>query len=188
SYDLETGSGPNPDPGDHGFDTWMATGNNANPSHFQPDNFVKNGKAMGQTEGYSCDLVVQEALQFLQERDMKRPFYLNLWFHEPHARVAAPPELTERHQGKKNPAYYGSIENMDQAIGRLLDKLSALNLRDNTLIVFTSDNGSYMAGSNGPLKGRKTELWEGGIRVPAIFVWPGIIPAGRLCKMPAGIV
>ncbi len=188
-YDLEAGSGPGPNPGDHGFDHWLATGNNASPSHENPNNFVRNGVAVGETEGYSCQLVVDEAISWLESgRDPQKPFFLNVWFHEPHQRVAAPPRFRDRHLNTKLPAYYGCIENMDDAIGRLLAKLDALGVKEETLIVFTSDNGSYQAGSNGTLQGRKTQLWEGGIRVPGIMRFPGVIPAGSVQSAPAGLV
>jgi len=189
-YDLEDGGeGSGPDPGDHGFDHWLATGNNARPSHRNPDNFVRNGRALGEVEGYSCQIVVDEALRWLDDhRDPDRPFFLNVWFHEPHMRVAAPPELKARHRDTKRPAYYGSIENMDRAVGRLLETLDAMGAADDTLVIFTSDNGSYMAGSNGPLRGRKTSLWEGGIRVPGIIRLPGRVKAGTVSPVPAGIV
>ena len=189
SYDLEDGSGPNPTPADHGFDYWLGTGNNAAPSHRNPNNFVRNGKAVGETEGYSCQLVVDEAISWLDDhRDKKKPFFLNVWFHEPHARVAAPPELAERHKNTKRPEYYGCIENMDLAVGRLLEKLEKMGAADNTFIVFTSDNGSYVPGSNGRLKGSKTKLWEGGIRAPGIMKWPGRIQPGTESGTPSGLV
>lgn len=187
-YKLTTGSG-GPTPGDHGFDQWMATGNNATPSHRNPNNFVLNGEAMGVIEGYSCQIVVDKSIDWLlNHRDKSAPFFLNVWFHEPHAKVAAPPELAERHKETKNPEYYGCIENMDREVGRLLKTLDEMGVADNTLVIFTSDNGSYMAGSNGPLKGRKTQLWEGGIREPGIFRWPGKIKPGTVSDTPAGLV
>ncbi len=188
-YDLVKGSGPGPNPGDHGFDYWMGTGNNANPSHKNPNNFVLNGVALGEVEGFSCQIVVDKAIGWLDEhREKEKPFFLNVWFHEPHAKVAAPEELAARHKGKKNPHYYGCIENMDLAVGRLLEHLESIGATDNTLVIFTSDNGSYMAGSNGSLKGRKTSLWEGGIREPGIFRWPGKIKSGQVSSAPAGLV
>lgn len=188
-YDLEEGSGDGPDPGDHGFETWMATGNNANPSHRNPNNFVRDGVAVGPTEGYSCQLVVDAAIEWLDATAKgDEPFYLNLWFHEPHARVAAPERFRNRHLDKKNPDYYGSIENMDDAVGRLLEHLKKLGLDEETFVVFTSDNGSYMAGSNGELTGRKTTVWEGGIREPGIMRFPGHIKPGSVSHEPAGLV
>lgn len=188
-YDLEKGSGDGPSPGDHGFDYWMATGNNASPSHRNPDNFVRNGEAAGVIEGYSCQIVVDEAMGWLDKhRDKSKPFYLNVWFHEPHMKVAAPEEYRNRHLKKERPDYYGCIENMDNAIGRLLKKLDTMRVSDNTVVVFTSDNGSYMPGSNDPLTGRKTQLWEGGIREPGIIRWPGHIKQATVTGTPAGLV
>jgi len=188
-YDLEKGAGDGPNPGDHGFDHWMATGNNATPSHHNPDNFVRNGKAMGKTPGYSCQIVADEAIDWLDNgRDKSRPFYLNIWFHEPHMKVAAPAKYRNRHLKTKRPDYYGCIENMDAAVGRLMAKLDAMGVRDNTFVLFTSDNGSYMPGSAGNLTGRKTTLWEGGIREPGIIRWPGKVKAGSVTDVPAGLV
>ncbi len=180
-----------PDPGDHGYDHWLATGNNAQPSHHNPNNFVRNGKALGEVKGYSCQIVADEAIKWLdQHRNKKKPFFLNICFHEPHQRVASPPELAARHPGVKQPEYYGCIENMDDAAGRILKKLNALGEVDNTLVIFTSDNGSYRTdrANNRNLKGRKTQLWEGGIRAPGIIRWPGRIKPGTRSDVPAGLV
>lgn len=186
--DLVDGSGPKPTPADHGFDHWFATANNASPSHHNPKNFVRNGTAVGETEGYSCQLVVDEAIGWLEESESEQPFYLNVCFHEPHAPVSAPPGYRKRHLNTKKPDYYGCIENMDAAVGRLLGYLRETGLDNNTFVLFTSDNGSYMAGSNDPLKGRKTQLWEGGIREPGIIRWPGHTTPGTISQEPAGIV
>ena len=181
---------PGPDLTDHGFDYWIATGNNAVPSHRNPANFVRNGLTVGPTRGYSSHLMVDEAILWLQEhRDPERPFLLNTWFNEPHPSggPAAPPEFERRHADRPRPGYYGAIEYMDKAVGRLLKKLDELGEADNTLVVFTSDNGSYMPGSCEPFRGGKTSLWEGGIRVPAIFSWPGVIAPGTVIAEPAGV-
>jgi arylsulfatase A len=186
---LVEGVGEGPNPGDHGFDYWIATENNAVPSHFNPNNFVRNGERVGEIQDYSSQFVVDEALSWLSGReDDSQPFFLNLWFHEPHSKVAAPQHLEVRHGDTKNPAYYGCVENMDSAIGRLLARLDAMGVGENTVVVFASDNGSYLEGSNGTLRGRKTQLWEGGIRVPGIVRWPGRISAGSISETPAGVV
>ncbi len=180
-----------PTPGDHGFDHWMATANNAGPSHHNPRNFYRNGQAVGETNGYSCQLVVDEAMRWLESRKGSGdPFFLNVWFHEPHKKVAAPDDLSARHAGTGNPEYYGCIENMDRAVGRLVAHLKKVGQWDNTFFVFMSDNGSYMggAGSNGPLKAGKTRLWEGGIRVPGIVHYPPGVEGGRELTDPAGVV
>lgn len=190
-YDLVTGSGPGPNPQNQGFDHWIATGNNASPSHHNPNNFVRNGQAMGVMEGYSSEIVVDEAMTWLgKNANGDEPFFLNLWFHEPYAPVAAPPELNQRHSHRQNPAYYGSIKKMDAHIGRFLAKLESMGLADNTIVIFMSDNGSYMGkeGSNGALKAGKATLWEGGIRVPGIIRWPGRVKPGSVEHTPAGLV
>src|SRR6056297_1171645 len=83
---LPTPERDKPTPADHGFDHWFATWNNASPSHRDPNNFIRNGEPVGKLEGYSCQLVADEAIRWLdEERDPEAPFFLNIWFHEPHA-------------------------------------------------------------------------------------------------------
>jgi arylsulfatase A len=184
-----------PTPSDHGFDHWFATWNNASPSHHNPDNFIRNGKPIGKLEGYACQLVADEAINWLETRPQKEsnlPFFLNVWFHEPHAPIAAPAEIVSLYGDKpkdKAAVYSGTIDNTDRAIARLLKKLEALDPGlKNTLVIYASDNGSYRDDRTGGLRGRKGVNWEGGIRVPGIFVWPGKIAAGEVSEEPAGLV
>ncbi|MCR9296884.1 MAG: sulfatase-like hydrolase/transferase, partial [bacterium] len=118
------------------------------------------------------------------------PFFLNIWFHEPHAPIAAPDEIVAQYGDLDEPAaiYSGTIENTDRSIARLVEKLKAINELENTIIIYASDNGSYRGERNGPLKGSKGSNFEGGIRVPGIFYWPDGIPAGQVEKEPAGMV
>ncbi|MCL4206535.1 MAG: sulfatase-like hydrolase/transferase [Pirellulaceae bacterium] len=188
---LPTAGRPKPTPDQHGFDHWFATVNNAAPSHRNPNNFIRNGEPVGQIEGYSCQIVVDEAIAWLdQRREVKQPFYLNVWFHEPHAPIAAPDDLVAGYgaPGDQAAVYSGTIENTDRAIGRLLAKLRTISPAEETLIVYASDNGSYRRDRVGHLRGQKGVNWEGGIRVPGIFAWPGAIPAGRVEPTPAGLV
>lgn len=182
-----------PQPGDHGFQHWFATQNNAAPSHENPSNFVRNGESVGELEGYSCQLVAGEAIRWLKEgRDKDRPFFLNVWFHEPHEPVASPKKMVESYPGACNEdeaQYFANVSNMDAAVGRLLAALKEQGLDQNTLVWFSSDNGpetlnryrgarrSY--GSPGPLRGMKLHIYEGGIRVAGILRWPGVIAPGR---------
>ena len=95
-----------PTPDKHGFDYWFATGNNASPSHHNPNNFVRNGKAVGKIEGYSCQIVVDEAIGWLDNHRKKdQPFFLNVWFHEPHAPIAAPDSISNLYEGEKRLKY-----------------------------------------------------------------------------------
>lgn len=172
-----------PLPMNQGFDYAFYTYNNANPSHHNPVNFYRNGEAVGELKGYSCQLVVDEALNWLNKIEKKdKPFYVNLWFNEPHEKVAAPPEFAKNHEYRDQ--YYGCIENMDHAIGRLTDYLKNNDLEKNTIVIFTSDNGSQVASSDNPLRGVKTLNYEGGIRVPFIAKWPLKIPSSSVSKVP----
>ena len=170
-----------PIPNDQGFDYSFWVHNNALPSHRDPVNYIRNRKPVGNLKGYACDLVVDEAIAWLDENSAS-PFYINVWFNEPHLKVAAPPELAGRHQ--YNQEYYGCIENMDQAVGRLLAYLKKNGLYDNTIVMFSSDNGSRWDNSNKPLRGEKCFNYEGGVRVPFIARWPGRIPAGSIHSAP----
>lgn len=180
-----------PTPDRHGFDYWFATWNNAEPSHQNPASFIRNGKPVGELKGYSCQLVVDEAITWLDEhREKDEPFFLNVWFHEPHAPIAAPDEIVSQY-GKlkdKGAIYSGTVDNTDRAIRRLVDKLHEIDEPENTLIIYASDNGSYRDDRTGGLRGRKGMNWDGGIRVPGIFYWPGKIPEDVVFDEPAGIV
>lgn len=185
-------------PGDHGFDHWFSTQNNAIPSHENPKNFVRNGKAVGAVEGFSCQIVADEAIAWLKAgRDAPAPFFLHICFHEPHEPVASPPELVKSYPKAANEdeaQYFANITNMDRAVGRIMDVLEESGQLDNTIVFFTSDNGpetlnrykgarrSY--GVVGPLRGRKLWLYEGGIRVPGILVWPGKTRPGQTSDEP----
>lgn len=176
-----------PQPGDHGFDWWFATQNNAAPDHHNPTNFVRNGKKVGMIEGYSCQIVADEAIGWLRSRaGSDRPFFQYVCFHESHERVASPPDLVVRYAGQGNEdraQYYANVTNLDLAVGRLMGALDELKFADNTFVLFSSDNGpetlnryptanrSY--GSPGPLRGMKLHIYEGGIRVPGIIRFPG---------------
>lgn len=172
-----------PLPEDQGYDYAFFTYNNALPSHHNPVNFIRHKEKAGELNGYSCQLVVNEALSWLDTHNEKnKPFYINVWFNEPHEKLAAPEEFTSRHS--LNPKYYGAIENMDNAVGRLIDYLKANDLYDNTILIFSSDNGSQEKGSNDPHRGDKCFNFEGGIRVPFIVSWPDKVPGGQLCDVP----
>ncbi len=188
---LPTPERRKPTPADHGFDYWFATSNNADPSHHNPDNFIRNGDPAGEIQGYSCQIVVDEAIAWLDRHRAKgRPFFLNVWFHEPHAPIAAPEEIVSDYGGAKDSAaiYSGTIDNTDRAITRLLARLAQIARPEDTLIFYASDNGSYRKDRVGTLRGQKGTNWEGGIRVPGIACWPGTIPAGRIERTPAGVI
>ncbi|MBL9154460.1 MAG: sulfatase-like hydrolase/transferase [Verrucomicrobiales bacterium] len=184
-----------PQPGDHGYDWWFATQNNAAPTHENPDNFVRNGQPAGRLTGYSAPLVVEEAVKWLREkRDRSKPFYLAVWTHEPHYPIksdpafkARYPELTDEVQIE----HHANVTQMDHAFGELMRALDEEKLTEDTFVFFTSDNGpegdgvkSPGRGSQGDLRGRKRDLHEGGIRVPGLARWPGRIAPGSVCEVP----
>ena len=188
---LPTKNRPKPTPSHHGFDYWFTTWNNASPSHKNPNNFIRNGQPVGALKGYSCQLVVDEAIEWLDNhRHPKAPFFLNIWFHEPHAPIAAPNEIVSTYGELNNKAaiYSGTIDNTDRAIQRIVNKLDAMGIREDTLIIYASDNGSYLEGRTGNLRGKKGSNWDGGIRVPGIFCWPRVIQKNLTLKEPAGLV
>jgi len=176
-----------PQPGDHGYDYWMATHNNASPSHKNPDNFVRNGEPVGPTEGYSAQLVAAEAVHWLNDlRDPEKPFALSVWFHEPHSPIATDSRFQSLYQGHENSKYMGNITQLDHALGMVMDALDELGLSENTWLFFTSDNGPVPAygGTSGGLRGNKRCEYEGGIRVPGLVRWPGHIKPGSTSDVP----
>ena len=190
-----------PQPSDHGFDHWFATQNNALPCHRNPDNFVRNGKALGKLTGFSGQLVTDEAVSWLTNiRDKDKPFFLFVCYHEPHDPIASDHRFTKLYsdQGPRSrydpevstlAAHHGNVTQLDDAFGQLMQALDEQNLRENTLVFFTSDNGpaiikSHPHGSAGPLRGKKGVVYEGGIRVPGLIRWPGHTEPGTLSDVP----
>ena len=187
-----------PQPNDAGFDHWFATQNNASPSHENPKNFVRNGEPVGELKGYSCQLVVDEALDWLkakQSKNNKGPFFMYVAFHEPHEPVASPKNMVDQYDGiarNHNEAqYFGNVTNLDAAVGKLLKALKSMRLSENTLVIFTSDNGPETLLRYGPRSGRSfgvadplrgMKLWttEAGFRVAGIMHWPARIKPGQV--------
>lgn len=184
-----------PQPNDHGYDWWMATQNNAAPSHKDPTNFVRNGKPVGPLQGFSAPLVVNEGIDWLkQHRDPKKPFLLSVWTHEPHLPIESDKRFQDLYKDFPDAdqrQHHGNVSQLDDAFGRLMTALDELKLSENTLVIFTSDNGpegdglkGKNRGSTGGLRGRKRDVFEGGIRVPGIIRWPGHVMANQTNNTP----
>lgn len=180
-----------PQPHEQGFDYSLGTENNAQPSHLNPTNFVRNGKKLAEQEGYSCQIVADEAITWFDEyHETDSPFFMYVAFHEPHAKVASPPELVDKYSEYpiKDAEYLANIENLDLAAGRILNYLVDNQLFENTMVIFSSDNGSYRQASNGNLRAVKSYIYDGGIRVPGIIHWPALQKKNMVIEEPAGFV
>lgn len=176
-----------PGPGDHGYDYWMATHNNAEPSHKNPGNFVRNGEPVGELRGFSAPLVAAEAARWLSDvRDKSKPFVLSVWCHEPHSPIATDSRFSKMYNGHVNSTYMGNITQLDHALGQVMLALDKEGVSDNTLLIFTSDNGpvARFGGTTGGLRGGKRSDHEGGIRVPGVARWPGHIEPGTVSDVP----
>ena len=180
---------------EYGYDYWFATGNVARPDHKNPLNFFLNGKAMGKMEGYSAQIVAQQFVIWMNEHRQKdEPFFITIWFHEPHGPVESDPKFTKLYDQIDDPSlreYLANVTQIDDAVGTIMDTLKKAGISDDTLVWYTSDNGpegphefgtfnktdspydkSRYRGSTGGLTGRKRATHEGGIRVPGIIRWP----------------
>ncbi len=170
-------------PTDHGFDYFYGC---LYTNDMPPIDMLRGDKVADQKVELDTitDRYTAEATKFIKEHASKdKPFFLFLSHTMPHVPLAA----AERFKGKSEGGLYGDvIEQLDDSTGQILDLLKQLKIDDNTLILFTSDNGPWLAkGENGglaaPLKGGKGSCHEGGQREPLIMRWPGKIPAGQVC-------
>jgi len=154
----------------------------------------------GTIRSRSSEVIIDETIDFI-ERNKNEPFFVQAWLNDTHAILDPTEEMMEPYnfftanglEGKHKGApriYYAAVTNADRHIGRLMDRLNELNLSDNTIFIFSADNGpediliknaSHSGvGSSGPFRGRKRSLYEGGVRTPFIIRWPNGATAGRI--------
>jgi len=138
---------------------------------------------------YSSKFIMDEGLRFIEENSGE-PFFVQVNLMDPHTPLFVTEEQTEPYRkfGSALQIYYSTITRIDTEVGRLLAELDKLGLAENTIVMFSSDNGpdtmlitqNHVPGSNGPFRGRKRSLYEGGVRVPLTVRWPASAPAGRV--------
>ena len=142
--------------------------------------------------GHATDLIANEAIHIIEAHGGgPKPFFLYVAFNAPHTPLqATEPWLAKfaHIKDQKRRTHRAMVAHMDDAIGRIVAALETKGLRENTLIVFTSDNGANTpTGDNAPLRDQKGSVYEGGVRVPAIANWPGRLPAGAVVNQPLHI-
>ena len=213
-----------PDPRAHGFDHWYGTEINAFDGPETPAKFVRNGEAVGEVNEWYCDSIVREAIEWMGKRpDQSKPFLLVVSFHEPHTPIAPPEKYLKMYDSKmvddleqsitygdvyrpmdrdiepNKKYYYGTVTQMDDSVGRFMKALGDQGKSDDSMVLFTSDNGPETPvnfdesagqwedpirdrcfGTPGPWRGMKRYVLEGGHRVPGIVRWPGVVPAGTV--------
>ena len=198
-------------PLDQGFDYAFGHNTFQRPTNRNPTNIYRDGQALGEVKGYTADIFADDAIRWLGQQKADIPFFLYLNPAEPHTPIENPPEYNNRYKqfirGEVVPIpsgaaipkdklvprgpgeYYANITYLDAQLGRVFDEIDARGFRENTIVIFTSDNGPVTSdwrrwwetnayGSTGGFKGRKHDLYEGGIKVPAIIRYPGVTTAG----------
>ncbi|WP_303317219.1 sulfatase [Flavivirga abyssicola] len=154
----------------------------------------------GTENEYLTERLASEAVQYLESnRDSDSPFFMNFWFYNVHTPLQAKQEKIDKYKAQiteitnhKNATYAAMVEHMDDAVGNIISKLKELDILDNTLIIFTSDNGGLIGNygsreqvtSNFPLRSGKGDMYEGGVRVPFIVQWPNKILKGKTVDIP----
>lgn len=150
-------------------------------------NFMRRNQEVIQPEGHATEVFTQWACEYLEERARAgTPFFLYLAYNAPHDPVQPPPDWLEKVKKRepgldeKRAKLVALIEHLDDGIGRVLATLERLKLAENTLVIFTSDNGGLLTSgaNNGPWRSGKTHMYEGGVRVPGAARWPGHIQPG----------
>jgi arylsulfatase A-like enzyme len=183
-------------PTERGFDSFQGFLGDMMDDYFthrrHGNNYMRRDRAEIDPKGHATDLFSDWAVDYLRER-RDQPFFLYLAYNAPHVPVQPPPEWLSRVTASdpnirpERARIVALIEHMDDGIGRVIRALKENRQYENTLLVFTSDNGGELraGGTVGSLRGNKQNVYEGGIRVPAIFVWPGRIQPGSTTDLVA---
>jgi len=189
-------------PPQRGFDFFYGHGNNGidyytHERYGIPSLFRGNERTEEDKGTYVTEVFEREAVAFVKEHAGRKPFFLYLPFNAPHGAstlaednggekpgVQAPEEEVAKYRGlvkeEKLARYFAAVTRMDAAIGRVLAAVEAAGETEETIVIFLSDNGGSGNGGNAPLRGAKSTMWEGGLRVPFLMKWPGKVPAGKV--------
>jgi len=146
--------------------------------------------APAQVAGYMTDLITERSIRFI-EQNANRPFFVDVAFNAPHWPYQRPDQPSTAAEGARHMTafdqptntradYVAMLERVDLSVGRILAAIDKAGLRQNTIVIYTNDNGGEWLARNTPLFHHKFSVWEGGIRVPAIVRWPGRIAAGQV--------
>lgn len=178
-------------PNEHGFDYFRGFLGDMMDDYYTHRrhgiNYMRLNDKEIDPQGHATDLFTQWSVDYIKSRpESKRPFFLYLAYNAPHTPIQPPVEwldlLLKREKGieEKRARLVALIEHMDDGIGKVMQTLAETGLKDNTLVIFTSDNGGQVnvGANNGPLRGSKGQMFEGGIREPMCAVWPGQIAPG----------
>lgn len=175
-------------PGEFGFETWLSVTN-----FFDRDPILSRGGEFEEFVGDSSEVVVDQALEFLQQNAGKSPTFTVIWYGTPHSPFKAADSdmagFEDLDEDSKN--HYGELVAMDRSIGTLRKGLRKLGIADHTLLWFCSDNGGLpkiKPDTVGGLRGNKGTIYEGGLRVPALLEWPEALKKSRVTNYPASVL
>lgn len=186
------GYGPQFAPRKHGFDEyWGPLGGTVDYFHYREptgEAMLYRNESPVKATGYLTDLIAEESVKWLEKQ--RGPYFLYVPFTAPHtpyqSQDDSAAEATEANWNKGTRATYARMVNrLDEAVGSILDAVERRGDARNTFVIFVSDNGATRMGENGILRGFKSQLFEGGIRVPCLMRWPGVLPENREASFPA---
>jgi arylsulfatase A-like enzyme/dienelactone hydrolase len=180
-------------PMDAGFEEWFSTVRKVPTVDPPPSEYWENGRPVTEPlAGDDSRIIMDRALRFIERSSAgKQPFLAVIWFHTPHLPVLATDQDRAAYagHGEKQQHYWGAISAMDRQVGRLRTELRRLGVARDSMVWYASDNGPEgdqedpdWPGTASPFRGRKTSLFEGGVRVPGILEWPARFPKPRIVK------
>ncbi len=177
---VQTGSPVNP--GASGFDEWLSS-----PNYFDNDPILSRKGTAVQMDGESSMVTVDAAIEFIRKHSgSNQPFFTVVWFGSPHGPHRAIDEDRALYAGEseKLQNFYGEITGMDRAFGKLRGELRTLGIQENTILWYCSDNGGLPEVGTTGGRGHKAQVYEGGLRVPAILEWPARLKDHSVVKIP----